>query len=151
VPGHLEGSLYARLTSSAARAEKHYLQSRLDAAREALRAFASEPLRGIGWATFPAYSASHLHYGPLAAHNQYLSFAAELGIVGILFMSLLIAAVAIGVKGSGLGRPEAAAIGMLASTAAGMFFVEALPVPQLSIPIALAAAIVCAPRRSVLG
>ena len=33
----------------------------------------------------------------------------------------------------------------------GLIFVEALPTPQLSIPIALAAAIVCAHRPSVPG
>lgn len=151
VPGHLEGSLYDRLTSSAAREEGRYVESRLDAAHLALRALAAEPLRGIGWSTFPEYSAAHLDYGPLAAHDEYLAFAAELGIVGVLLLGLLIAAVITGVRRIGSGRPEAAAIGVLAAAAAGLVFVEALPVAQLSIPIALAAAIVCACRRGAPG
>jgi len=74
-----------------------------------------------------------------------------LGIVGVLLLGLLIAAVLIGIRGVGSGRPEAAAIGVLAASTAGLVFVEALPVPQLSIPIALAAAIVCARRRGAPG
>lgn len=151
VPGHLKGSIYHRLTSDATREESRYIRSRLDAARLALRAFASEPLRGIGWSTFPAYAAVHLHYGQLAAHDEYLAFAAELGIVGVLLLGLLIAAVALGVRRIGPSRAEAAAIGVLAAAAAGLVFVEALPTPQLSIPIAVAAAVVCAHRRSVPG
>jgi O-antigen ligase len=148
VPWRLEGSLYDRLASSANRAEERYLRSRLDAANLTIDAFASEPLSGIGWATFPAYAATHLDYGVLAAHNEYLAFAAELGIVGLLLLGLLVAAIVIGIRQSGSGRPEAAAIGALAAAATGLVFVEALPVPQLSIPIAIAAAVVCAGRRS---
>lgn len=147
IPGRLQGSLYDRLDSKATREESRYIDSRLDAARLALRAFGAQPLRGIGWSTFPGYSAARLDYGQLAAHNQYLSVAAELGIVGLMFIGTLIAAVVLGIGASGPGRAEAAAIGVLTGAAAGLVFVEALPVPQLSISIAMAAAVVCAGRR----
>jgi O-Antigen ligase len=147
VPDRLEGSIYDRLTTTANRSETRYLQSRLDAARLAFRAFRSDPLTGIGWATFPEYSDTHLEYGELAAHDQYLSIAAELGIVGVLLLGLLIAAIVVGAGRTGTSRPEAAAVGVLAAAAAGLVFVEALPTPQLSIPIAFAAAVVCAQRR----
>jgi O-antigen ligase len=148
IPDRLQGSLYDRLASNANRSERRFIESRLDAARLAVRAFRSEPIRGIGWATFPAYADEHLEYGQLAVHDQYLALAAELGMVGILLAMALIAAVAIGIWRTGRGMPETAAIGVLAAAAAGFVFVEALPVPQLSIPIAIAAAVVCAQRRS---
>ena len=144
VPKHLEGSLYSHLKSEAVQLEHRYVDSRLDAARLALDAFRSEPLRGIGWATFPAYSAVHLPYGRLAAHDQYLAFAAELGIVGLLLLALMVCAAVLGVRRMDSGRAQDAAVGVLAAAAAGMVFVEALPAPQLSIPIALALAIACA-------
>ena len=105
---------------------------------------------GIGWATFPAYTATHLNYGQLAAHDQYLAVAAELGVVGLILLGLLIAAVAIGARNRWPGPADTAAFAVVITTAAGMFFVEPLPVPQTSIPIALAAAVLCAPRRSKL-
>jgi O-antigen ligase len=148
IPDHLKGSIYDRLTSEANRSERRYVESRLDAARLAVRAFRSEPVRGIGWATFPEYADEHLEYGLLAAHDQYLSLAAELGVVGLLLAVGLIAAVVIGIVQTGRGLPETAAVGLLAAAAAGLVFVEALPVPQLSIPLAIAAAVVCAQRRS---
>ncbi len=158
IPQELEGSLYERLASTATRAERRYMRSRLDAARLAFRAFRSEPLRGIGWGTFPAYADAHLDYGLLAAHDEYLAVAAELGIVGALLLALMVAALALGIRAvaarrarqgspGAVGAPEAAAIGVLAAAAAGMVFVEALSTPQLSIPIALAAAVICAGRE----
>jgi hypothetical protein len=146
VPGQLRGSIYDQLTSEATRDERRYVRSRVDAARLAFQAFKSEPLRGIGWATFPVYSAAHANYGQLAAHDQYLSFAAELGIVGLLLLGLLLGAIVSGVRQAGSRPAEAGAVGLLAAAATGIVFVEALPVPQLSIPIAIGAAIVCVSR-----
>ena len=144
---HLEGSLYKRLRSNASRQERRYVRSRLDAARLALRAFRSQPLRGIGWGTFPAYSAEHLSYGRLAAHDQYLAFAAELGLVGLLLLGALVTAAALGIRRVRRGRAPDAAIAVLATATAGLVFVEALPVPQMSIPIAVALAIACGNQR----
>jgi O-antigen ligase len=151
VPGRLKGSIYDTLAGEANEAEGRYIHSRLDAAHLALKAFASEPLRGIGWGSFPDYSAERLDYGRLAAHDEYLGFAAELGIVGVLLLGLLIYAVVIGIGRVGASRAEIAAVGMLAAAAAGLLFVEALPTPQLSIPLALAAAVVCGSRRTAPG
>jgi O-antigen ligase len=151
LPDRLEGSIYGRLISTATRAEKRYLQSRVDAAREAIDAFRSQPLRGIGWTTFPVYTATHLNYGQLAAHDQYLAFAAELGIIGLLLLAVLIAAVTIGARHRGSGPAYAAALAIAITAAVGMLSLEPLPVPQNSIPIALAAAVLCSPRRPEPG
>jgi O-antigen ligase len=147
IPARLTGSLYDRLLAAAEKEESLYIRSRLDAAELAVRAFGSSPLWGIGWATFPDYAAAHLDYGKLAAHDEYLSFAAELGIVGLGLLGLLFAAAVLGARRAEREAPETAAIGLLAAAAAGLVFVEALPIPQLSIPIAIAIAVLCAGRR----
>jgi hypothetical protein len=146
-PDRLRGSVYDRLVSDASRLEERYVESRLDAANLALRAFGSAPVQGIGWGTFPSYSAQRADYGRLAAHNQYLLIVAELGLIGLAFLALLLAAPILAVRRAPPDRPTAAAIGLLASAAAGMVFVETLASPQLAIPIALAAAVLCAHRR----
>lgn len=151
IPGRLEGSLYDRLANKASRSERRYVESRLDAAELALRAFRSEPLLGIGWATFPDYADENLEYGQLAVHDQFLALAAELGIVGVILTALLIVALALGIGSLATGLPEVAALGLLAAAAAGLVFVEALPTPQLSVPIALGAAVICAQRRTKPG
>lgn len=145
-PDRLSGSVFAHLGSSASHLEKRYVESRLDAARLALRAFGSAPIHGIGWSTFPSYSAKQLDYGRLAAHNQYLLIAAELGLFGLAFLALMVAAPAVGVRRAPDDRATAAAIGVLAGSVAGMVFVEALASPQVSIATAVAAAVLCAPR-----
>jgi hypothetical protein len=147
LPGRLEGSAYDRMRSEADRSESRYIESRVDAARLAFDAFKSEPVRGIGWSSFPDYAAAHLRYGQLATHDQYLAIAAELGVVGVLLLALFVAAIGAGWRQVGRGPAEIAAIGVLVAAGAGMVFVEALPTPQLSIPIALAAAVVCAQGR----
>ena len=92
----------------------------------------------------PPIRRSTFRTGRLAAHDQYLAFAAELGIVGLLLLGTMIGAAVLAIRGLGSGRAQDAAVGVLAAAAAGLVFVEALPAPQLSIPIALALAIVCA-------
>jgi hypothetical protein len=146
-PDRLRGSVYAHLGSDASRLEKRYVESRLDAARLAWRAFRSAPIEGVGWSSFPAYSAERADYGRLAAHDQYLLIAAELGLIGLVFMGLLLAAPIVAVQRAPADRPTAAAIGLLASAAAGMVFVETFASPQISVPIALAAAVLCARSR----
>jgi hypothetical protein len=146
-PHRLRGSVYAHLGSNGTRLEQHYVESRLDAARLAVRAFGSAPIRGLGWATFPDYSAEHANYGRLAAHDEYLLIAAELGLIGLAFLGLLVAAPLVAARGARPGPASAAAVGLLATGAAGMFFVEPFSSPQVSIPIALAAAVLCANLR----
>jgi hypothetical protein len=143
-PDHLDGSVYAHLATSSSKLEERYVQSRLDAARLALRAFGSAPAQGIGWGTFPSYSAKRADYGRLAAHDQYLLTGAELGVIGLLFLALMIAAPVVGARRAPTGRATAAAVGLLAAGAAGMVFVEALASPQVGVPIAIAAAVLCA-------
>jgi O-Antigen ligase len=151
VPERLRGSVYDHLGSDGSQLEQRYVESRLDGARLALRAFRSAPVQGIGWSTFPDYSAERDDYGRLAAHDEYLLIAAELGLLGLAFLGLLIAAPIVAVRGARPDRPTAAAIGLLATAAAGMIFVEALSSPQVSIPIALAAAVLCVNRRPTPG
>jgi O-antigen ligase len=146
-PSRLRGSVYAHLTSDATKLEDRYVESRLDAARLAWRAFRSAPVEGIGWSTFPAYSAKRADYGRLAAHDQYLLVAAELGLIGLTFLALLLAAPILGARRSPPDRATAAAIGLLAAAVAGMVFVETLASPHLAIPIALAAATLTARLR----
>ena len=77
----------------------------------------------------------------------FLSFAAELGVVGLLLLGLLAAAVLGGIRRAGRATWETAAIGAVGAAAIGLAFVEALPVPQLSVPLALVFAVLCARRR----
>jgi O-antigen ligase len=146
-PDRLRGSVYAHLGSNASQLEERYVRSRLDAARLALRAFRSAPIAGVGWSSFPSYSAKRADYGRLAAHDQYLLVGAELGLIGLVFMALLLAAPVVAVRRAPPDRPTAAAIGVLAAGAAGMVFVETFASPQISVPIALAAAVLCARPR----
>lgn len=150
-PSRLRGSVYDHLVTNASKLEQHYVDSRFEAARLALRAFRSSPIQGIGWSTFPSYSAKRADYGRLAAHDQYLLIAAELGLVGLTFLALLIAAPIVAIGRAAPGRPTGAAIGMLAGAAAGMVFVETFANPQVSVPIAVAAAVLCANLRPAAG
>lgn len=146
-PTRLRGSVYAHLVSDASAQEDRYVESRLDAARLAWRGFRSAPVEGIGWSTFPAYSAQRADYGRLAAHDQYLLIAAELGLIGLAFLALLLAAPVLGARRSPPDPATAAAIGLLAAAAAGMVFVETLASPHLAIAIAIAAATLTARLR----
>jgi O-antigen ligase len=143
-PPRLKGSIYDQMRTLATRSEKRYVESRLDAARLAWRAFRSAPLAGIGWSTFPEYSDERLDYGRLAAHDQYLLIAAELGIIGLAFFALLIAAPVVGLRRVRHDRETSAALGVLVTAVVGMVFVEVLAAPQLAAPIAIAAAAVAA-------
>jgi O-antigen ligase len=143
-PPRLKGSIYDQMRTLATRSEKRYVESRLDAARLAWRAFRSAPAAGIGWSTFPEYSDERLDYGRLAAHDQYLLIAAELGIIGLAFLALLIAAPVVGIRQVRRDRETSASLGVLVTALVGMVFVEVLAAPQLAVPIAIAAAAVAA-------
>jgi O-antigen ligase len=144
VPARLRGSVYDQMRTLATRSEKRYVESRLDAARLAWQAFRSAPVAGIGWSTFPEYSDERLDYGRLAAHDQYLLIAAELGALGLAFLALLIAGPVVGLRQVRRDRETSAALGVLVAAVAGMVFVEILAAPQLAVPVAIAAAVVVA-------
>lgn len=123
--------------------ESHFIQSRLDAAHLALELFIQKPLTGIGWEQFTNYSATRLHYGPLASHNEYLRYAAELGLPGLLFLVLSIATVtksAIRIPSTDV---RVAAVACVVSGAVGLLFVNALEVPSISLPLFVSAALIC--------
>jgi len=143
-PPRLKGSIYDQMRTLATRSEERYVESRLDAARLAWRAFRSAPAIGIGWSTFPEYSDERLDYGRLAAHDQFLLIAAELGIIGLAFLALLIAAPVVGIRQVRRDRETGASLGVLVTALVGMVFVEVLAAPQLAVPIAIAAAAVAA-------
>jgi O-antigen ligase len=137
--------------ASQAASESRYVRSREDAAGLALELFADNPLTGIGWQRFTAYSARDLHYGQLATHNEYLRFAAELGLPGLVFL-LLAAVVVVGAAlRAGQGTDAVAATACVATAAVGLVFVNALEVPSIALPLAVSAAVLCveAGRREV--
>src|SRR6202043_3666184 len=76
-----------------AASESHFVHSREDAAHLAFDLFIEKPLTGIGWQQFTSYSATRLHYGQLASHNEYMRYAAELGLPGLFFLFLIIVTV----------------------------------------------------------
>ncbi len=60
--------------------------------RTAFRALATHPVLGIGYGQFPGYAASQVR--ATVTHNTYLSYAAELGLVGLAaFLSLWVSVV----------------------------------------------------------
>jgi hypothetical protein len=130
----------ARLQSAS---ETRFVHSREDAASLALRLFAENPLMGVGWQQFTAYSATHLQYGPLATHDEYLRYAAELGIAGLSFLLLAIFVVVRGSMRLEAGSAGAAAASCALAGAVGLLFANALEVPSVALPLAVAAAVLC--------
>lgn len=133
----------ASISASQAASESRYVRSREDAAGLALKLFADNPLTGVGWQQFTAYSARDLHYGPLATHNEYLRFAAELGLPGLVFLLLAAVIVVRAALCAGQGRDAVAATACVATAAVGLVFVNALEVPSIALPLAVAAAVLC--------
>jgi len=126
-----------------ASSESHFVNSREDAAHLALDLFIQKPLTGIGWQQFTVYSATRLHYGPLATHDEYLRYAAELGLPGLLFLFLIIATVANAAVRVSPTDVRVAATACLAAGAVGLLFVNALETPSISLPLFVSAALIC--------
>ena len=121
-------------------AEAAYINSREGAARIAVDAFLAHPFVGIGWERFPAYADTRSGVGAIATHNEYLQFAAELGILGVLAIVLLAVAAgwaALDVRTSRLGP---ALIGVLVAGGIALAFGNFLEVPSVVLPLATAAA-----------
>jgi len=131
-------------TNTSASNESRYIHSREDAAHLALDLFIQNPLTGIGWQQFTHYSMTSLHYGPLASHDEYLRYAAELGLPGLIFLVLIIATLA---KSAIRIRPtdvRVAAVACLISGAVGLCFLNGLETPTISLPLFVSAALICA-------
>jgi O-antigen ligase len=123
--------------------EARYVASREDAASLAIRLFAQHLPFGIGWQEFPSYSRARLGFGALATHDEYLRYAAELGLPGILLLIAIGAAVIMACRRVALTDTRIAALGCVAAGAVGLVFINALEVPQLSLPLFLAVALLC--------
>lgn len=127
-----------------ASSESHFVHSREDAAHLAIDLFAQKPLTGIGWQQFTNYSANRLHYGPLASHDEYLRYAAELGLPGLLLLVLVIATVARAAVDISSTDLRVAATACVVAGAVGLFFVNALEAPSICLPLFVSLALICA-------
>jgi O-Antigen ligase len=79
--------------------------------RVAARAFASEPLRGIGSSGFALYWLRHRPFseGARDAHSLYIQTAAELGLIGLLLLAATIAGVVVAARQAHRRAPALAA------------------------------------------
>lgn len=122
-----------------------YIDERLSGIRLAAEAFAVNPMRGIGWETFPHYAAAH-GSGEIPTHNEYMRIASELGVPGIFFLTLLGFATFRGLASARCERrTQAAGAGIIAAGCVGLLFVNGLTVSAASLPLVLAVGLMCAP------
>lgn len=142
LPKRLPTQLLGRVNTFAS-SESHFVHSREDAAHLALDLFIQKPLTGIGWQQFADYSATRLHYGALASHDEYLRYAAELGLPGLVFLILIIATVANAAIRISPTDVRVAAAACVVSGAVGLPFVNALEAPNISLPLFVSAALIC--------
>ena len=91
----------------------------------ALRAFWDSPLIGIGYHQFPDYAGREFGLHPKVPHNTYLSFAAELGLLGLIaWFWLLLTPVCDGVRmarASGSEVPRLLMMPIVATLVQGLF------------------------------
>jgi hypothetical protein len=135
---------FHNLRRALAERERRFIQSREGAARIAWHAFVTHPAFGVGWERFPAYAASRSGVGQIASHDDYLRFAAELGIPGLLALLCLCLAVGWAALRARSARWAPAALGVLAAGAVDVAFANILSVPEVTLPVATAAAAVAA-------
>jgi O-antigen ligase len=124
--------------------ERRYLRSRAGAARLALDAFTAHPAFGVGWERFPFYSAPRSGVGAIAAHDEYLRFAAELGVPGLLALLLVCAGVAWAAFDARRAALGAALAGLLIAGAVVLAFGDVLEAPSVFLPAATGVALVVA-------
>jgi O-Antigen ligase len=125
-------------------ANHRYIESRASAARIAVDAFEAHPLFGIGWERFDTYAATRSGVGPLASHDEYLRFAAELGIPGVLAIVLLCVAVMWAAWRARLDPLGPLLIGLVVTAGIALAFGNVLESPDIVLPFATAAAIAVA-------
>jgi hypothetical protein len=148
VPMRPERSVYAHYQRIRDDAQGRYVDSRLDAARGSLEAFAGSPVTGLGLDDFDDYAAENLEYGELATHNEVLRIAAELGLVGLILAGamvlVLVAAYRAAPRG---GAVLTAAAGTLVAGLAGNLFVNGITFEAGSVPLPFAMAVLAACSR----
>jgi hypothetical protein len=141
----LQGSVFARERARRIREkERRDIESRRVGLELAFQAFADDPVRGIGWGDFPAYSDRRAPLGPLVTHDEYLRFLAELGLVGVSLLAALMALLVVAAARMPRDALGVAASGVLASGAVGLLFINGLVASQVSLPLAFAGALCCA-------
>ena len=140
----LRGSRAGELPAERVKLDARDVRTRRVGVQLSLEAFASQPLRGIGWGRFVEYSSTHSEFRGLPTHNEYLRILAELGAVGALLLALTAAAIASALWRRPLDALGIALLGMLATGALGLVFVNALSVVAITTPLGIAAAIACA-------
>jgi peptidoglycan/LPS O-acetylase OafA/YrhL len=140
----LKGSVYAQLLAQQRAEQKRDIASRRFAVDTSLSAFASQPLRGIGWGRFVDYSAAHGDYGRLPTHNEYLRILAELGAVGVLLLVLLGVVIARALWQGPRDEVGLAVLGMLVTGVVALTFINGLVAPYVTLPLGFAAALACA-------
>jgi len=144
VPLRLGGSPPADDVAEAT--EQRFVESRLDGLKLSFDAFRENPIRGIGWETFPAFADERDEWGPIPTHNEYARILAELGLVGALLFLVLVAVIASALAVAPRGYVRAIAGGMLVTGAVGLFFTNGLGVSSASLPLAIAVGVLVATR-----
>jgi len=140
----LADSRFGELKAVQARRDARDIESREVGIDLALKAFASQPARGIGWGRFTQYSTAHSAFRGLPTHNEYLRFLAELGIVGAGLLALVGLVVASTFWRRRLDAMSLALLGMLVTGAVGLVFVNGLVAAAVAAPLGFAAALACA-------
>ncbi len=140
----LLGSRAGELRAERVRRDARDVRTRRVGAELSLDAFASQPLRGIGWGRFVEYSSVHSEFRRLPTHNEYLRILAELGMLGVALLAMAGAAIASAFWRRRLDAMGIALLGVLTTGAAGLVFVNALTVVAIAAPLGMAAAIACA-------
>ena len=145
VPLDLLGEVHQGEVDPAAN-EERFIQSRIDAADAAIKAFAGAPLEGIGWQRFPDYARGEIGYR-IATHNEYLRFAAELGAPGLLVLCLIVLTLVLSTASIGPRAEKAVVAGGLVAGGVGLLFVNALVLPASALPLAVLAGVSAGSRR----
>jgi 4-amino-4-deoxy-L-arabinose transferase-like glycosyltransferase len=140
----LSGSRFGELKAEQARIDARDINSREVGIDLALDAFKSQPVRGIGWGTFPDYSSANSKFRGLPTHNEYLRFLAELGVPGAALLALIGLVVASTFWRRRLDAMSVALLGMLVTGAVVLAFANGLVVPAVAAPLGFAAALACA-------
>jgi O-Antigen ligase len=136
-----------RLRLLAGSDERYYVQSRWKGARLAVTAFLDQPLRGIGWEKFPELSYRRLPFGHLPTHNEYLRFAAELGIVGFLLVMGIGGTALVALGSIPRGRVRLALVGAFIAGGLSILFVNGLVAPAAGGWLVIACAVAVASSR----